>query len=421
MARRALPPGFWRSPNGALRVLIRVKGWPTAVKTFRLAADTPDDRRRQMAAAQAWALDTRERMYSGNYVCSRAAQAMTLADALNDFAQKALTTKLRNRQKDEARIREILGDPIAARSVASLTRQDLAAYRDFLIERAWSRKIARAVAALRGQFDAAALDRLEKLRLMSRLRSQMAQEKPDEAALTAQRLTELERDIEMRPPARTTISNKIQLIRRALRHVGQSVAGVPELRGVTMPGSRPGRTRRPSADELERIYAHGANFNSLLPLIVRFAIATALRLERVLECRTSNIRAIGAGKFAIMFERTAERTKRTGVIPITPEIETIVRDALALSGHDMAIEDAARVDVKLFPVGTNSFSHSWRGLLKRLEIRDLRFHDLRHEATSRLFERGLTAAEVMSITGHSTNDMVDRYAHYSSLLVLQRL
>lgn len=53
MTRRALPPGFWRAPNGSLRVLIRVKGWPTAVRTFRLVADTPDERRRQMVAAQA--------------------------------------------------------------------------------------------------------------------------------------------------------------------------------------------------------------------------------------------------------------------------------------------------------------------------------------------------------------------------------
>lgn len=360
-------------------------------------------------------------MYAGNYVSSRAAEVMTLGAALNDFAQKALTAKLRNRQKDEARIREILGDPIAARSVASLTRQDLAAYRDLLIERGYARKIQRAVAAARRHGAADLPEILDKLRTMTRLRAQMQRQKAEQAAQTAQELARLERETGLRPPARTTISNKIQLIRRALRHVGQAVAGVPELKGVSMPRSRPGRTRRPSAEELQRILSQGARAHPALPLVVRFAIATALRLERVLECRTSNIEAIGDGKFAIMFARSAERTKSTGVIPVTSEIEDIVRDALALAGHRLAIDEAARADIPLFPVGVNSFSHSWRAFLKRLDIADLRFHDLRHEATSRLFERGLTAAELMSITGHSTNDRVDRYARYSSLLVLQRL
>ena len=37
---------------------------------------------------------------------------------------------------------------------------------------------------------------------------------------------------------------------------------------------------------------------------------------------------------------------------------------------------------------------------KKTNIKGLRFHDLRHEATSRLFEKGLSIMEVASITGH---------------------
>jgi integrase len=65
--------------------------------------------------------------------------------------------------------------------------------------------------------------------------------------------------------------------------------------------------------------------------------------------------------------------------------------------------------------------HKWRAAVKAAEIVDLHFHDLRHEATSRLFEAGLSTAEVMSITGHSTKEMVDRYSHYSAALVLEKL
>jgi integrase len=41
----------------------------------------------------------------------------------------------------------------------------------------------------------------------------------------------------------------------------------------------------------------------------------------------------------------------------------------------------------------------------------VRFHDLRHEATSRLFEKGLNVMEVAAITGHKTLDMLKRYTH----------
>jgi integrase len=43
---------------------------------------------------------------------------------------------------------------------------------------------------------------------------------------------------------------------------------------------------------------------------------------------------------------------------------------------------------------------------------DLHFHDLRHEATSRLFERTtLREVEIMKITGHSSTKMLGRYAN----------
>ena len=44
-------------------------------------------------------------------------------------------------------------------------------------------------------------------------------------------------------------------------------------------------------------------------------------------------------------------------------------------------------------------------------IDGLTFHDLRHEATSRLFEKGLNPMEVAAITGHKTLQMLKRYTH----------
>jgi integrase len=44
-------------------------------------------------------------------------------------------------------------------------------------------------------------------------------------------------------------------------------------------------------------------------------------------------------------------------------------------------------------------------------LTDLRFHDLRHEATSRLFEIGLNPMQAAAITGHQTLQMLKRYTH----------
>jgi integrase len=47
-------------------------------------------------------------------------------------------------------------------------------------------------------------------------------------------------------------------------------------------------------------------------------------------------------------------------------------------------------------------------------LEDLRLHDLRHEAASRFGEMRLTTPEIMSITGHKTQQMLARYTHLSS-------
>jgi integrase len=44
-------------------------------------------------------------------------------------------------------------------------------------------------------------------------------------------------------------------------------------------------------------------------------------------------------------------------------------------------------------------------------FQNLRFHDLRHEAVTRLFEKGLNPIEVGMVSGHKTLSMLQRYTH----------
>lgn len=58
---------------------------------------------------------------------------------------------------------------------------------------------------------------------------------------------------------------------------------------------------------------------------------------------------------------------------------------------------------------------------KAAGIKDLTFHDLRHEAASRLGERGFSAMEVAALTGHKTMQMVKRYTHPRAEDFVERL
>ncbi len=70
-----------------------------------------------------------------------------------------------------------------------------------------------------------------------------------------------------------------------------------------------------------------------------------------------------------------------------------------------------RIDGKVFGVSGAHASKTFRETCEKLNIEDLRWHDLRHEACSRLFEKGLNPMEVASISGHKTLQMLKRYTH----------
>ena len=65
----------------------------------------------------------------------------------------------------------------------------------------------------------------------------------------------------------------------------------------------------------------------------------------------------------------------------------------------------------LVPVSSVALRGLWRRACGRASIEDLRFHDLRHEATSRFFQMGLNVMEVASITGHKDLRMLQWYTH----------
>lgn len=359
MARKeTLPPGLARLPSQSLRARIRLTGRKAVAETFPLHEDTPDARRVQLQTANAWLADTRRKLENGVHVDFEEAKTLTVGDCLRIYRDEGLKGKPRNAAGDRGRINIILQHDIAAMPVLSLRSTTLARYRDELIDRAIK---------VRGK-----------------------------------------------PPARSTLGNTIQLVTRALRHVGDTVDGIPEVATPKLPPASPGRERRVSDEELRAILEIGAETGPLLPRAVRFSIATALRKSAMLSFRPSYIEPLPGKGEVIRFPKSEKREKRIGIIPVTIELRKLITESRKILG----VSDSDEI---LFNIGSHQFDDMWQETLHIAGIHDLHYHDLRHEATSKLFEAGLSAVEVMTITGHSTQEMVDRYSHYSSGIVLEKL
>jgi site-specific recombinase XerD len=54
-------------------------------------------------------------------------------------------------------------------------------------------------------------------------------------------------------------------------------------------------------------------------------------------------------------------------------------------------------------------------------LENLRFHDLRHHATTQLFSKGLNPFEVASMTGHKSMQMLKRYTHVDAQNLAKKL
>ncbi|HEV7336712.1 MAG TPA: site-specific integrase [Bosea sp. (in: a-proteobacteria)] len=76
---------------------------------------------------------------------------------------------------------------------------------------------------------------------------------------------------------------------------------------------------------------------------------------------------------------------------------------------------------RALPTSESAVVQAWGHLCGRAGISGLHFHDLRHEAVSRLFEKGLNVVEVSTISGHRELRMLARYAHLRAGDLVARL
>ena len=73
------------------------------------------------------------------------------------------------------------------------------------------------------------------------------------------------------------------------------------------------------------------------------------------------------------------------------------------------------------PTPNLQLRNAWEVARVAAGIPDIRLHDLRHEAASRLFEKGLNVREAAGVTGHKTLAMLKRYSHLKHEHLLDKI
>jgi integrase len=180
------------------------------------------------------------------------------------------------------------------------------------------------------------------------------------------------------------------------------------VRDIRKPSPPAGRERRFVAGEEEALLAECDRSRAwYLGAVVRLALETAARMGELANLRWNDV---DLPRQTAYFRDTKNGENRR--IPLSTAAIRILKQL------------PRSVDGRVFPVSKASIKSSFHDAVVRVRreyvhqgganedyMVDLHFHDLRHEAVSRLFELGLNSMEVAGISGHKTLQMLKRYTH----------
>ena len=319
-----------------------------------------------LAEAQRFAIDTMAQMERGIFVDRREVEGLSLIEAIDRYDREIGPTKKRP-EGVTAYARRWKQQPLAKRIVATLRPTDFAKYRD-----------GRLAEGLSG--------------------------------------------------------NSVRLELGFIRHlftIGIKEWGWPVTNPVMMirmPKVAKGRDRRldlkpdenGKTEELRLLAACDESRSPWLAGIVRLALETGMRQGEIIGLKWEDI---DWERKVAHLEDTKNGERRD--VPLSKAAVEVLKARFPLSANEGA-EKVALLRPRapsglVFPVGSMSVTHSFTRACVRACISDLRFHDLRHEAASRLFERGLDSMEVAAITGHKTLQMLKRYTHLRAEDLVEKL
>lgn len=341
-----------KTPSNTWKAIIRKQGWPSVIKTFRTKRD-----------AQDWARQTEDEMVRGVYINRTSGERHTLKAALTRYRTEVTPTKRQSTQLREKRCASTLEKELGDYSLAAITPEIVAAYRD--------KRLAE-VSVSSTRIELALLGHLYNVAIK-------------EWGIGLPR-------------------NPVQMIRRPQPH--------------------PGRNRRLMRDrdkdkdeEMRLLKACDKHSNPMLGWIVRLALETGMRSGEITSLRRDQV---DLPSRVVRLSETKNGSART--VPLTKKATRILRAALK---HPTRPKD---IDLIFWgePGRDNErrpyeFSMAWKKIIKQTGIIGLRFHDLRHEAVSRLVEAGLSDQEVAAISGHKSMQMLRRYTHLRAEDLVEKL
>ncbi|MHB8256202.1 MAG: site-specific integrase [Acidiferrobacterales bacterium] len=142
-----------------------------------------------------------------------------------------------------------------------------------------------------------------------------------------------------------------------------------------------------------------------LRLVIRFASATAMRRGEIASLRW---KYVDLKQRSAHLPTTKNRTART--VPLSREAIAVLESI------------PRRLDGTVFGMTENTITHAMFLACRAASVKGLTFHDLRHEAISRLFENtDLDAMEIARISGHKTLSMLSQYTHLRAHRLADRL
>lgn len=339
---------------------IRMAGYPVISKTFP-----------NKSLAERWATVTESEMIRGEFIPKRAIEQVTLAKALDRYA-KEISIGKKGEKQEVVRIKRLQQHRLAKKPMAAITPEDIEEY-------------------------------------VGERRSDQSQRTPEMPVSEATIRLEV---MLLSAVFKTAMSKKWNYCR---------TNPVREIDQASKPGKSKERTRRLVGNEEQRLLAalDLKCRNRDIPLVVRLALQTGARQSELIGMPAT---------------KTSTRPARPGLTWADVDLVNraiVLRDTkngrdrrvpLNNAAHDLLASLPRPIHGgKVFNVTQDGIIRAMQSACREAEIGDLTFHDLRHEATSRLVEAGLSMIEVQSITGHSSADMVRRYNHIDTLKLSRKL
>jgi integrase len=374
----------FRKRNGKWQVQVRRQGFPLQSKSFVSKAD-----------ADEWARKI-ERQHDRHEIGPdrKALKAITLADLVTKYRDEVLPRK-KGCEIETIILNRFLKDPICRKSLSDLSTADFAAYRDRRLSAPTDQR----------SYDGAAHRKAEPVgKEVPPRRSKLPAEQSPDKPITAKSLKR-----QLSPLSNMFRHAQVEWeipVANPLDGLKLRVVDNKRERRLLAGDIRPDGTRGPSEEERLIQSARKCRNPYVVPIIM-FALETAMRRGEILAIE---FRHVDFDRHSLVIPESKSGYSR--VIPLTEGAIAILKAVR---------KDNAKGTDRAFPTTAIALRLAWDRVAKRADLEDLNFHDLRHEAISRLFELGLTVPEVASISGHRTLAQLMRYSHASQELVRAKL